>query len=100
MVYAAEPSPKGDRQDCRDRLRLDALAGLGFDVYSCDDKHTHEQGLPGKHLQANFSDASRFKKDFVERWGEGRRFRTLILDYFFSPPSWAEERYKSERVLC
>ena len=79
-------------QERRDRVRCDALEALGHDVYTLDDKHSAEKIQSRRHCQANFGDTRRMTKLMTIQWGY-EAFDFIILDYFFSPVSWARERW-------
>lgn len=94
MVYSTETSPKRG-QGYRDRVRCDALANLGYDVYTMDDKHGEDEALPDRHMQANFADTSRMWRTMQRKWrnDKDRSFDLIVLDYFFSPAGWVQERW-------
>jgi hypothetical protein len=94
-------------QSYRDRIRCRALAALGHDVRSADDKHTEafvvgpngrEQPValadrPGLHVHGNFADTRRFFQSLAEVSQFDAAFDYIILDYFFSPAGWAASRW-------
>lgn len=114
MVYANEKIVKPSvGQEYRDKIRCKALEDSGYDVFTLDDKHTSAEGHLNKHCRGNFCDTRRFdkwladiwagnasefdydKKDIVapDQWDGKKDFNCIVLDYFFSPDSWAKVRW-------
>jgi hypothetical protein len=52
----------------------------------------------GKHLRANFADSSRMMKKMIANWGqtEKLKFDLIVLDYFFCPAGYVQERWKEK----
>ena len=84
MVYSVESIPKRG-QEYRDRVRCQALQGLGFNVRTLDNKH-NDVTLEN-HCNANFADTRRMIKAIQQKWGSKESFNHVILDYFMSPVS-------------
>lgn len=82
-------------QRYRDAVRADSLQKT-YDVYSLDDKHSVEDARLGKHCQANFCDVRRMSNCVEQVWGKKIAFKTVYLDYFFSPNSWAAVRWPTK----
>ena len=114
MVYANDTNIKASvGQEYRDRMRCQSLEGGGYNVFTMDDKHTSAEGHLNKHCRGNFCDTRRFdkwlqdiwsgkasefdydKKDIVraDQWDTKKQFNCIILDYYFSPDSWASVRW-------
>lgn len=90
MVFAHKALCPKRGQEFRDRVRCEALANLGYNVYTMDDKHD-DSGIE-EHVRANFADTRRMLNSMKKKWGdEGSdgtisvKFKHIILDYFFSP---------------
>jgi gas vesicle protein len=81
MVYSNEHAPKRG-QEYRDRVRCDALHGLGYDVKTLDNKHS-DANL-ANHCTANFADTRRMIKSMQRKWND-LSFEHVFLDYFMSP---------------
>lgn len=111
MVYARPNSGTGNStgQIYRDRVRCVALEHLDYDVKTMDDKHSGDGdeevenngdfvAEKGKHLRANFADSSRMMKKMIANWGqtEKLKFDLIVLDYFFCPAGYVQERWKEK----
>ena len=88
-------------QEGRDKTRVDAMRSRfpNTIVYTLDDKHAEvqvrwervksslrriETPLPF-HIQANINDSRRLFTTIKSKIGFSKRFKLVILDYFFSP---------------
>ena len=80
-------------QEFRDRVRCIQLQRLDFNVCTVDDKHKDDYLFPGLHCNAIFNQARGFISQIRGKWGNDVKFSHIILDYFFSPVSWARERW-------
>jgi hypothetical protein len=92
MVFSDQLAPTRG-QEFRDRARCIQLQRLGFNVCTVDDKHKDDYLFPGLHCNANFNQARGFISQIRGKWGNDVKFSHVILDYFFSPVSWARERW-------
>ena len=50
--------------------------------------------MPGRHIQHDFSDYGVLRK--MDTTWEGVVFTHVIIDYFYTPNYWHEERFKEE----
>ena len=92
MVFSDQLVPTRG-QEFRDRVRCIQLQRLGFNVCTVDDKHKDDYLFPGLHCNANFNQERGFISQIRGKWGNDIKFSHIILDYFFSPVSWARERW-------
>ena len=83
-------------QEFRDRVRCIQLQRLDFNVFTVDDKHKDDYLFPGLHCNANFNQERGFISQIRGEWGNDVKFSHIILDCFFSPVSWARERWSSK----
>lgn len=100
MVYSLdeEHNDTGYGQCFRDMIRCRALETLGYEVYTLDDKHASKQARVGRHCCANFADTRRCISTMKATWPDmykkrARSFDVIIMDYFFSPSGWIQERW-------
>jgi hypothetical protein len=73
MIYSEETVPKRG-QEFRDRVRCEALENLGYEVFTLDNKHSLDEGRPGRHCQTNFTDARRMLQSIKRVWGDDIQF--------------------------
>lgn len=85
MVFSSETVPKRG-QEYRDRVRCEALEGLGYHVHTLDNKHSDTQLT--KHCDVSFADTRRMMKAMDVKWSN-TSFNHVILDYFMSPVSFS-----------
>ena len=57
-------------------------------------KHFSENSMPGRHIQHDFSDYGVLRK--MDTTWKGVVFTHIIVDYFYTPNSWHEERFKED----
>ena len=110
MVKAEEFRTNVMGQEGRDRTRIDAMEKLGWNVYTADDKHPqtqkrlnrvrhkkstklikYETELP-QHCDTNFAMRG-FFNDIRTRFVPNIKFSTIVLDYFFSPQGYVQDRW-------
>lgn len=82
-TYSGKPK-RG--QEYRDMCRCKGLESLGYSVSTIDNKHDEDRAVRGKHCKASFCDPRRMKLSMTIVFGN-RKWRYIILDYFFSPVS-------------
>jgi hypothetical protein len=66
------------------------LENIGYTVRTLDNKHA--DAVLDKHCTANFSDTRRMMRSMGIKF-PGEQFNHVILDYFFSPVSYAMPTY-------
>lgn len=113
MVKAEEYRTNVMGQEGRDRTRIDAMEKQRWDAFTADNKHPQIQkrlervktknstklvsldtNLP-QHCDTDFAN-KRFFTDLRTRFGPKIKFDTVILDYFFSPMGYVQERWLDE----
>jgi len=97
MVYTRDASPSRG-QGYRDMVRCEALEERGYFVETFDDKHEESLAKDGRHCCGTFTDINRMMKSMTTTWkleeNNPPRYDVIILDYFFSPAGWVNERWK------
>ena len=91
MVYTRLSLMKCKRQLTRDGIRCRAFEQSELSkVFSIDNTHTIDQGEDGRHICQNFTKPSVLGR-MDSQWA-GLVFRHVIMDYFYTPSTWHEER--------
>lgn len=97
MVYTKQANPSRG-QGYRDMVRCEALEERGYIVETFDNKHEEILAKDGRHCRGSFSDFKRMIKSMTATWkieeNDPPRYDVIILDYFFSPAGWVNERWK------
>jgi len=84
MVYSTNNLKPSRGQEYRDKVRINSLLSIGYNVYSIDNKHDNEINKDNRHCRSDFSGTRRLLKDVHNQWPE-ISFDVIVLDYFFSP---------------
>ena len=63
-------------------------------VFTIDSGHFSENSMAGRHIQHDFSDYGVLRK--MDTTWTGVVFTHVIIDYFYTPNSWHEERFKED----
>ena len=91
MVYSEAEVEPSLGQGFRDWVRCDMLTTMGYDVFTIDNKHKSN----GRHCNSDFN--SRFFKDNIfAELPQAFGASIVMLDYFFSPDHWQQERWKPD----
>ena len=91
MFYNEKEVVPSCGQSYRDWVRCSMLTTMGYDVFTVDDKHKSN----GRHSNADFN--SRYFKDNVfAELPQAFGASIVMLDYFFSPAHWQQERWKPD----
>lgn len=99
MVFSKEVNPSRG-QGYRDKVRCQGLEERGYIVETFDDKHEATLAKKGRHCCGNFADFNRMIKSLKKTWNlnenDPPRYDVIILDYFFSPAGWVNDRWKEK----